>query len=74
VLSVLLQFTDSDYPFGIFKLFFRKTNFHLFIDLIQTLLNQWKFVLIIQFATFSMSRRDTQTFTPPNKPVASRYD
>jgi hypothetical protein len=22
VLSVLLQFTDSDYPFGIFKLFF----------------------------------------------------
>jgi len=25
VLSVLLQFTDSDYPFGIFKLFFNKT-------------------------------------------------
>ena len=24
VLSVLLQFTDSDYPFGIFKLFLKK--------------------------------------------------
>jgi len=26
VLSVLLQFTDSDYPFGIFKLFLYWTN------------------------------------------------
>jgi hypothetical protein len=25
VLSVLLRLTDSDYPFGIFKLFFNKT-------------------------------------------------
>jgi hypothetical protein len=26
VLSVLLRLTDSDYPFGIFKLFFRKKD------------------------------------------------
>jgi len=26
VLSVLLRYTDSDYPFGIFKLFVRVTN------------------------------------------------
>jgi len=26
VLSVLLRYTDSDYPFGILKLFYRKQN------------------------------------------------
>ena len=29
VLSVLLRFTDSDYPFGIFKLFLGKRKFNI---------------------------------------------
>jgi hypothetical protein len=30
-LSVLLRFRDSDYPFGIFKLFFQHPIFHIHI-------------------------------------------
>ena len=30
VLSVLLRYTDSDYPFGIFKLFLLKLEFNFF--------------------------------------------
>jgi hypothetical protein len=32
VLCVLLQFTDSDYPFGIFKLFF---HFHILDSILR---------------------------------------
>ena len=31
MLSVFLGFTDSDYPFGIFKLFFMKPHNRIFI-------------------------------------------
>jgi len=41
VLSVLLRYTDSDYPFSIFKLFLQRSrNFSFFF------LNLYRFIII----------------------------
>ena len=46
VLSVLLRYTDSDNPFGIFKLFFHQTDFTSF-NLIDRNLSSFYFCLTI---------------------------
>jgi hypothetical protein len=56
VLSVLLRYTDSDNPFGIFKLFFHQTDFTSFnlIDRNLSSFYLWIFnCLIIFFSIFS---------------------
>jgi hypothetical protein len=37
MLSVLLRFTDSDYPFGIFKLFFHKKKVMFYAKVEQSM-------------------------------------
>ena len=40
VLSVPFRFKDSDYPFGIFKLFFREIQFEYTIKVIAEIVNE----------------------------------
>ena len=58
VLSVLLRYTDSDYPFGIFKLFLNKIVFMHVISAFSPLIHSlilfmpFRFILLVLISTF----------------------
>jgi hypothetical protein len=52
VLSVLLRYTDSDYPFGIFKLFFQVLRCHIKTQqLAMSLLNSEVLIKMLEAST-----------------------
>jgi hypothetical protein len=63
VLSVLLRYTDSDYPFGIFKLFFSKQ-----VDIISIIILFWavssiyQYVLKRKYKKFKKRKRKKKTY------------